>query len=79
MPDAASAIGVVIPARDAARYIGETLESVLSQSLSPSEVIVVDDGSVDDTVKVVAAFGARVRIERQTPMGPASARNRGPA
>jgi glycosyltransferase involved in cell wall biosynthesis len=77
MPEVAATIGVVIPARDAARYIGETLQSVLAQSASPSDVVVVDDGSSDDTVAVVSSFGPRVRIERQPPTGPASARNRG--
>jgi len=76
MPDAPS-IAVVIPARDAGRYIAETIESVLAQSVSPTDVIVVDDGSTDDTADIARGFGDRVRLERQAPLGPAAARNQG--
>ncbi len=77
MPDASPSIGVVIPARDAGRYIAQTIESVLAQTVSPTEIILVDDGSTDDTVTIARAFGERIRIERQPPTGPAAARNLG--
>jgi glycosyltransferase involved in cell wall biosynthesis len=70
-------IGVVIPARDAGRYIAETIESVLAQSAPAAQILVVDDGSSDDTARIAAGFGDRVRVEQQPPTGPAAARNRG--
>src|SRR5215510_8285595 len=49
-------VSVVIPTHNSARYIGETLESVLNQDYQRLEVIVVDDGSTDNTQEVVRAF-----------------------
>ncbi len=51
---------VVIPAFNAAQYIAEAVESALAQTLPPARVIVVDDGSEDDTVARLAPFGERV-------------------
>lgn len=69
-------VSVVMPAYNAAPWIAETLESVLTQTFQDFEVIVVDDGSTDDTAAVVARF-ARVRCIRKPNGGPASARNVG--
>jgi len=71
-------ISVVIPAYNAARYIGATLNSVLAQEATgPVECIVVDDGSQDDTVARVRAFGPSVTLLEQSNAGPSAARNRG--
>jgi glycosyltransferase involved in cell wall biosynthesis len=70
-------IAVVIPARNAAATIGRTLEALKAQSHAPAEVVVVDDGSTDDTVAIAERGGARVL--RQDAQGPAQARNRGAA
>jgi glycosyltransferase involved in cell wall biosynthesis len=51
---------VVIPARDAARTLGRVLAALAEQQPSPTEVIVVDDGSTDETAAVAADHGARV-------------------
>lgn len=53
-------ISVVIPAYNAAHFLPRCLESVFSQTLQPAEVIVVDDGSKDDTAAVATKLGARV-------------------
>jgi glycosyltransferase involved in cell wall biosynthesis len=71
-------ISVVIPCYNAGRYIGEALASVFAQSRLPAEVIVVDDGSTDDSVEqVLKAGGNRVRLIRTENRGPSRARNIG--
>ncbi|MDO9560280.1 MAG: glycosyltransferase family A protein [Bradyrhizobium sp.] len=70
-------ISVVIPAWNAGRFIGEAIDSVLSQSAAPDEIIVVDDGSTDHTSDCVGKFGTRVTLIAQPNAGVAAARNRG--
>jgi len=70
-------VSCVVPAYNAERYIERALTSVLEQSRPPDEIIVVDDGSTDATVDVLAAYGSRLRVVRQANCGPAAARNRG--
>lgn len=70
-------VSIVIPAYNRAHLIGETLRSALEQSYRPIEIIVVDDGSSDDTRGVAEGFGAPVRCVRQANGGVAAARNRG--
>ena len=55
-------ISVVIPAYNASRFLRETLESVLQQTLPADEVLVIDDGSTDDTAAIAASFGPPVRV-----------------
>ena len=70
-------ISVVIPTYNRAGLIGETLNAVLSQTLSPDEIIVVDDGSNDDTHSVLASYGDSVRPMRIPNSGDLVARNTG--
>lgn len=72
-------ISVIIPNYNYGRFIGEAIESALVQTLSPAEVIVVDDGSTDDSVKVVESFGEKVKLIRQQNGGVGKARNVGAA
>ena len=65
---------VAIPSYNAARHIGETLNSILGQTLPPAEIIVVDDGSTDDTAKIIKNFGDRVTYIRIGNSGPGAAR-----
>ncbi len=69
--------GVVIPAFNAAATIGETLNSVLVQTAAAEAIIVVDDGSTDDTVAVIDAMKLPVTVLRQENAGPGSATTRG--
>lgn len=70
-------VSVLIPAWNVAPWIGECLCSVLSQSVADFECIVVDDGSTDDTARVVQSFGdPRIRLIRQENRGECMARNR---
>ena len=70
-------ISVIIPAYNAQATLVETLASVLGQTRSPDEIIVVDDGSTDATADIAAA--ASVRVIRQANSGPAIALNAGVA
>lgn len=70
-------VSVVIPAYNRAHLICQTLESVLAQTYRDFEVIVVDDGSTDDTLAVLSAYGDRIGIIRQSNRGLSSARNTG--
>lgn len=72
-------ISVVIPAHNRSRTISYCLESVIRQTYAHLDIVVVDDGSTDDTMKIVAAVpDARVRGITQSPArGAQAARNRG--
>ena len=72
-----SDVGVVIPVRDGERYLAETIRSVLAQTLSPADVVVVNDGSADATATVLREFSDAVRAVHQAPAGAAAAVNRG--
>ena len=72
------AASVIIPARNAERLLRDCLTCLGKSQGCPYEVIVVDDGSSDDTAKVAQELGARV-IQLDQTMGPAAARNRGAA
>lgn len=69
-------ISVVIPAYNAALYIKKAIESALNQTYSNIEVIVVDDGSTDNTAQIVADF-KHVKYVYQSNKGPSAARNLG--
>ena len=70
-------VSVVIPAYNAAHFIRRALDSVLGQTVSVHEIIVVDDGSKDSTCDVVRSYGSRVKLLVQENGGPSAARNKG--
>ncbi|HUU35215.1 MAG TPA: glycosyltransferase family 2 protein, partial [Vicinamibacterales bacterium] len=73
-------VSVIVPAYNAAATIAETLQSVCSQSLGTWEVVVVNDGSTDDTGAIARAFALgdqRIRVVDQRNGGEAAARNSG--
>jgi len=69
-------ISVLITTYNQGRFIGDTVDSVLSQTEVPFEIVVVDDGSTDDTPNILRRFGDRIRVVRQRNKGVAAARNR---
>jgi glycosyltransferase involved in cell wall biosynthesis len=70
-------ISVIIPTYNCARYIGESLESILRQTTPPTEIVVVDDGSTDDTTAALVPYASRIVLARLAHGGYASARNHG--
>lgn len=70
-------VSVIIPTFNNASLIGETLDGARRQTFGDFEVIVVDDGSTDDTARVVKEFDPKVLYFYQTNRGPAAARNKG--
>lgn len=73
-------ISIIIPNYNSSPYIIETLESCLSQTYQNFEVIIVDDGSTDDSVSLIQKFiqnDTRISLFKQENKGPSSARNKG--
>jgi glycosyltransferase involved in cell wall biosynthesis len=71
-------VSVVIPTYNRADKVSKTIESVLAQTFTNLEVIVVDDGSTDNTEQVLSSsFGGRIRYYAQANQGASVARNRG--
>lgn len=68
---------VIIPVFNRATLINKCLTSVLSQSFTDVEIIVVDDGSSDGTLDILAAFSKKIKVFHQTNQGPGAARNLG--
>jgi GT2 family glycosyltransferase len=70
-------VSAIIPAWNAAPYLGDAVRSALAQEGAEVEVVVVDDGSTDATPAVIASFGGRIRSVRQENRGLPAARNAG--
>ncbi|GHG67546.1 glycosyltransferase family A protein [Comamonas sp. JC664] len=68
---------VIIPTYNRARLLEAALDSVFAQEEQDFEVLVVDDGSTDDTLETLARYGERVRVLQQRNAGPGAARNLG--
>jgi glycosyltransferase involved in cell wall biosynthesis len=70
-------VTVVIPTFNRARSLGRAIDSVLAQTYTNFELIVVDDGSTDNTPELLSSFAGRIQILRQSNAGPSVARNTG--
>lgn len=70
-------VSVVIPAYNGALFIGEALESLLNQSRPADQIIVVNDGSTDETAEILRGYADKIQIIDQPNAGVAAARNRG--
>jgi hypothetical protein len=68
---------VIIPTYNRAALLREALDTVFAQTFTDYEVIVVDDGSTDETTSVVSRYGGRIRFFKQQNQGPGAARNLG--
>jgi len=70
-------VSVIIPAYNCASYLPTAIESVLAQTYTDWEVLLVDDGSTDDTEKIVTPYLDRIRYMKQSNKGLPGARNAG--
>jgi glycosyltransferase involved in cell wall biosynthesis len=70
-------ITAIVPVHNGGRYLAEALESILGQGRDDCEIVVVDDGSTDDSAAVAARYGSAVRYLYQAQAGPGAARNSG--
>ncbi len=70
-------VSVIIPAYNRGWIIKEAIDSVLSQTFDGYELIIVDDGSNDNTAEILDSYGSKIRLIRQTNQGVSAARNRG--
>lgn len=70
-------VSIIIPTYNRAGFIPAAVESVFAQTYKNVEIVVVDDGSTDDTPSKLEEYGGRIRVVRQANRGPAAARNRG--
>jgi len=70
-------VSIIIPNYNNAEFLESSVSSALSQDYKNIEVIVVDDGSSDDSVKILESFGTKIRLFQQPNLGAAAARNSG--
>jgi glycosyltransferase involved in cell wall biosynthesis len=70
-------VSIIIPCYNYARFLGAALDSVLAQTYPSMEVIVIDDGSPDNTGEVAACYGDRIRYIHQENQGLSASRNNG--
>jgi glycosyltransferase involved in cell wall biosynthesis len=70
-------LSAIIPCYNAARFLPEAVASVLAQRYEPLEILVIDDGSTDDTPEVAASLAPAIQYLRQENRGPSAARNLG--
>lgn len=73
----AETVSVVIPCYNGAAYLREAIDSVLRQTVAPLELLVINDGSTDDSAEVAGSYGPPVRVVSQENRGLAATRNRG--
>lgn len=70
-------LSIVIPTYNSEKYIAATIESLFRQNYSPMEIIVVNDGSTDNTLSVLEKFGEKITVITQENKRQAAARNTG--
>ncbi len=75
--DAAESITVIIPCYNYGKYVAEAIDSVLAQTLPPDEIIVINDGSTDDSLKIIKKYTGKVKIFDQSNEGVIATKNKG--
>ena len=77
MPSPSTPVSVIIPAHNRAGFLAQAIDSVILQTYTNFELIVVDDGSTDETQALLATYGKALIALRQENLGPAAAQNAG--
>ena len=77
MPHGFTGVSVIIPTFNRAWILEEAVDSVLAQTCPADEIIIVDDGSTDNTQTLLRRFGSRIQVLRQPNRGVSAARNAG--
>lgn len=77
MPNSQPTVSVIIPTYNRADRVTRAIDSALAQTVPPMEVIVVDDGSTDNTQEVLVAYGDKIHVVHQANAGVSAARNAG--
>jgi len=78
MKENSTKVTVLMPAYNAGKYIAEAIESVLQQTFTDFKLLIIDDGSTDDTAEIIRSFSdKRIRLIRQSHHGIAAALNKG--
>lgn len=72
-----ASVSVVIPTYNSAAWLCEAIDSVLAQTAPPRQIIVIDDGSTDQTASVIERYAGRIEYVRQANQGVSAARNHG--
>ncbi len=67
---------ILIPTYNREKHIREAVESILAQTFTDYELLVIDDGSTDGTGEALKSYGARIRVLNQENQGPEVARNK---
>jgi glycosyltransferase involved in cell wall biosynthesis len=75
--DHAAGISLIIPVYNAKLYLHEAIDSVLYQTVKPRQIIIVDDGSTDNSLEIARSYGNAVTVIAQANGGTSAARNRG--
>jgi glycosyltransferase involved in cell wall biosynthesis len=70
-------VSIVIPAYNRAGIIRDTIANIFEQTYKNIELIIVDDGSADDTLQILQSYGSRIKWATQKNAGPSAARNHG--
>lgn len=70
-------VSIIIPCYNREKYISQAIESALNQTYPNTELIVVDDGSSDNSVSVIESYGEQIKLIKQANKGVSSARNTG--
>ena len=70
-------VSVIVPVYNGAKFLSEAVASIRRQNYHPLEIIIVDDGSTDETAELVTGLGKDIRYAYQRNSGPAAARNKG--
>ena len=68
-------ISILIPCHNAEQWIKESINSALEQTYENKEIIVIDDGSTDNSWKIISSFGSQIHAEKTSNKGAGSTRN----